>query len=105
VQTIGSRFTQPGDQVTGAGVFRSGLAFGGATGTQATTLDLELDPYTVLNLNAGLTKGSWDVIAFVNNVTDENANLAFDRERGGRARLGFSTNPPRTFGVTLRKSF
>ena len=31
--------------------------------------------------------------------------LAFDRERGGRARLGFSTNAPRTFGMTVRKGF
>ena len=31
--------------------------------------------------------------------------LSFDRERGGRARLGFSVGQPRTFGVTGRKSF
>ena len=41
----------------------------------------------------------------MNNVADENADLAFDRERGGRARLGFHTNSPRTFGVTVRKTF
>ena len=35
----------------------------------------------------------------VNNLMDENANLSFDRERGGRARLGFRTNKPRTIGV------
>ena len=39
------------------------------------------------------------------NATDENANLSFDRERGGRARLGFRTNQPRTIGVTVRRSF
>jgi iron complex outermembrane receptor protein len=41
----------------------------------------------------------------VNNVTDENVNLSFDRERGGRARLGFHTNEPRTVGLTLRARF
>jgi iron complex outermembrane recepter protein len=41
----------------------------------------------------------------MNNAFDENANLAFDRERGGRARLGFHTNQPRTVGLTARTSF
>lgn len=41
---------------------------------------------------------------YVNNLLDENALLAFDRERGGRARPGFSVNQPRTIGVTARKS-
>ncbi|MEQ1489046.1 MAG: TonB-dependent receptor [Terricaulis sp.] len=105
VQHIDSRFTQPGDQVTGAGNIPSRLAFGGATGNEITALDLELEPYTLLNLNAGVQNDDWGVTLFVNNVTDENANLSFDRERGGRARLGFATNQPRTIGVTLRRNF
>ena len=36
---------------------------------------------------------------------DENADLSFDRERGGRARLGFRTNQPRTVGLTYRRFF
>ena len=47
----------------------------------------------------------FDFIIYVNNVFDENAILAFDRERGGRARLGFHVGQPRTFGVTARKRF
>src|SRR5262249_39489779 len=54
VQTVGSRFTQPADQEPGAGVFVSGLPFQGATGNEATNVDLELDPYTLLNLNVGV---------------------------------------------------
>ena len=46
-----------------------------------------------------------DVIAYVNNVFDENPLLSFDRERGGRARLGFSVGQPRVIGVTVRKTF
>ena len=42
---------------------------------------------------------------YVNNLLDENASLAFDRERGGRARLSFITNQPRTIGVNVRKDF
>jgi iron complex outermembrane receptor protein len=104
-QTVGSRYTQPSDQVPGAGNFASGLAFGGATGAGITALDLELEPYTIVNLNAGIQNDVWGLTVFVNNVADENANLAFDRERGGRARLGFHTNQPRTIGVTARRSF
>lgn len=105
VQHVGSRFTQPGDQEPGAGTFTSGLAFGGATGAEVTTVDLELDAFTIVNLSAGIEGDAWDLIFFVNNATDENARLAFDRERGGRARLGFHVNQPRTYGVTLRRSF
>jgi hypothetical protein len=30
-------------------------------------------------------KDSWGAVLYINNVGDENANLSFDRERGGRA--------------------
>ena len=105
VQTLGSRFTQPADQEPGAGVFQSHLAWMGATGNEVTDVNLELAPYTILNLNAGIETDDWAVTLYVNNVTDENAHLSFDRERGGRARLGFETNQPRTFGVSVHRSF
>lgn len=105
VQHVGNRITQPSDQVDGAGVFASNLAFGGAAGTEQTLLDLELDSYTVANLRFGITRDDWEVALYVNNVTDENADLSFDRERGGRARLGFRTNQPRTAGIVFRKLF
>ncbi len=114
IQHVGSRYTQPGDQVPGAGDFRFAPATAnpltyvgpfGATGFEVTSVDLELDPYTIVNLNTGIQTDDWGVTLFVNNVTDENANLAFDRERGGRARLAFNTNQPRTVGITLRKTF
>ena len=46
-----------------------------------------------------------DLTLYINNLFDENAILAFDRERGGRARLGFHVGQPRTLGVTVRKRF
>ena len=64
-----------------------------------------IDSYQVLNLSMGLVFESWEVVAYLNNVMDENANLSFDRERGGRARLSFRTNQPRTFGLTFRTDF
>jgi hypothetical protein len=44
-------------------------------------------------------------MVYVTNLFDENALLSFDRERGGRARLGFNVGQPRTIGITLRKRF
>jgi iron complex outermembrane receptor protein len=41
----------------------------------------------------------------VNNVTDERALLSFDQERGTRARIGFLTNQPRSFGISTRFDF
>ncbi|HIG42309.1 MAG: TonB-dependent receptor [bacterium] len=104
-QYTGNRYTQPSDQISGAGDFTSGLAFGGASGTDVTSLNLKLDAYNEVNLRSGIVWDTWEAILYVNNLTDENADLSFDRERGGRARLAFRTNQPRTIGMTLRKSF
>jgi iron complex outermembrane recepter protein len=104
-QHLGSRYTQPGDQEDGAGTFVHNLGFAGMPLGATTTLDLELDPYTVVNVNAGVENDVWGLTFFVNNAFDENANLAFDRERGGRARLSFHTTTPRTVGLTLRRNF
>ena len=104
-QHVGEQFTQPGDQVPGAGTFSSGLPFGGASGAEVTSLDLELDSYQIVNLTTGAEWNGIEGVLYVTNLFDENANLSFDRERGGRARLGYRTNQPRTVGVTLRKRF
>ena len=42
---------------------------------------------------------------YLNNVTDERALLSLDQERGTRARIGYLTNQPRTFGVSTRLNF
>lgn len=105
LQYVGDRITQPTDQLSGAGDFVSDLPFGGATGNEVTSIDLELDPYTIANVNAGMIKDDWEAVLYVSNLTDENALLSFDRERGGRARLAYRTNQPRTVGLTFRKRF
>ena len=104
-QMVGERYTQPGDQDSGAGDFAHGLPFGGATGDEVTSIDLELDDYSLVNINAGLVYDAWDLMLYVDNVTDENADLSFNRERGGRARLAYFTNQPRTYGITARYNF
>lgn len=105
-QHVGSRYTQASDQEDNPRSFVSGLPFGGASGNNATIVDLKLPEYDLINLSAGLQMDNGlDIIAYVNNLTDENALLSFDRERGGRARLGYTIGQPRTAGVTIRKSF
>jgi iron complex outermembrane receptor protein len=109
VNHVGSRITQLNDHAEGVGIVDMG-AFedgGGATiGGPLTETIFEFDPelpsYTVLNLRTGVFLETWEVALFVNNVTDERAFLALDRERGTRARVGYLTNQPRTFGITLR---
>ncbi len=105
-QHVGSRFTQASDQENTPRSFVSGLRFGGASGTNATVVDLRLPAYQLINFSAGVDlPNALSFVLYVNNITDTNALLSFDRERGGRARLGFATNQPRTYGVTVRKSF
>ncbi len=106
IQHVGDRYTQPSDQENNPRAFVSGLPFGGASGADATVVNLRLPAYELVNLSAGLELGQGlSFTAYITNLFDENARLSFDRERGGRARLGFTTNQPRTFGVTARKSF
>ncbi len=121
-QHIGSRFTAINDQgvgVCGAGVpltscpfgivdlnkFASdegGATIGGPLNDSLFIFKPELPAYTLLNVRVGLRRSGWEVGLFANNLTDERALLALDRERGARARVGFLTNQPRTFGVSLR---
>jgi outer membrane receptor protein involved in Fe transport len=106
VQHVGSRFTQPGDQENNPRTFVHGLPFGGQPAGAATTIDLKLPDYQLVNLSAGVEfPNELSVIAYINNVFDENPILSFDRERGGRARLGFQVGQPRIYGITARKRF
>ena len=108
-QHVGSRLTQIDDHVAGVGTVNL-LSFapntiGGPLTASTFTFDPVLPAYDILNLRLGVLKGNWDVALFASNVTDERAFLALDRERGTRARVGYLTNQPRTFGVTARVKF
>jgi iron complex outermembrane recepter protein len=105
-QHVGTRFTQPADQENNPRTFVHGLPFGGAPAGASTTVNLQLPDYQLVNLSAGVDfDNGLSLIAYVNNLFDENALLSFDRERGGRARLGYTVGQPRTFGITARKTF
>ena len=55
-------------------------------------------PTTSSTCGSACTADKWDVALFGNNLTDERALLSLDQERGTRARVGYLTNQPRTFG-------
>ena len=105
-QHVGARYTQPSDQENNPRTFVHGLPFGGAPASAATTINLKLPDYQLVNLSVGLeVNDTLSITAYVTNLFDENPLLSFDRERGGRARLGFNIGQPRTFGVTARQRF
>ncbi len=105
-QYVGDSYTQIGDEVAGFGTVDGGafFHFGNPT-VNGFTFDPKLPSYQIVNLRAGIRAAGWDVGAYVNNVTDEIAYLSVDRERGRRARVGFLTNQPRTFGVSIQRKF
>jgi iron complex outermembrane receptor protein len=106
-QHVGSRFTQVGDDLLGTLDLNSFGAFNiGGPFTQSTfTYNPELPAYDIVNLRLGVRHGVWDVAVFANNLFDERALLALDRERGTRARIGFLVNQPRTIGISTRLDF
>jgi iron complex outermembrane receptor protein len=102
---VGNRYTQIDDQAAGFGVVDL-TTFGdntiGGPLTQGTfRFDPLLPSYNLFNLRVGLTRVGWDLALFVNNLTDERALLALDRERGTLARVGYLTNRPRTVGLSM----
>lgn len=70
-------------------------------GSRSDVIDInsaDLDSYTLLSMSAGLTASQWNVELFVDNITNERAqlsnNFVFDRERVSIAR-------PRTVGLRV----
>jgi len=102
-QHVGSRYTQNADQAPGFGTFT--IRPFGAPSITSFTFDPLLPAYDIGNMRFGVRGSDWEAALFVNNITDENARLALDQERGRVARVGFLTNQPRTLGVTFRKDF
>jgi len=105
-QHVGSRFTQIEDLTPGIGTVNiDGFApntIGGPLTQNTFTFDPILPAYSLLNLRFGVARDAGELAFFVNNLADERALLALDRERGLRARVGYLVNQPRTYGVMLR---
>ena len=78
---------------------------GGPLTSSTFTYNPLMPAYDIVNLRVGVRRNKWDVSVYVNNVTDERAFLALDQERGTRARIGYLTNQPRSFGIATRMDF
>ena len=109
LQHVGSRYTQPGDQEPSNELFNS-IWFDPVTENFGTANQnfgsLKLRPYNLVNASLGVRwLNGLDIVAYVKNVFDVDPKLSLDRERGGRARLGYNVGTPRTIGLTVRKKF
>ena len=105
---VGSRYTQLADQelsgIQSLNTFHGpdGNGIGGPFTQASYTFDPLLPSYDILNLRLGIRHGYWDIALYCNNLTNETAFLANDRERDFRARFGYLTNQPRTIGINAR---
>ena len=104
-QYVGSRYTLMEDLASGFGTVNMNSfaphTIGGPLTQPLFTFRSELPAYTLVNVRTGVRRSQWEYALFVNNLTDERALLALDRERGTRARVGYLTNQPRTIGVSV----
>jgi iron complex outermembrane receptor protein len=116
VQHVGSSFSQFADNTPNFGVITleanqpnfpgsARLIPFGAPNITTFGFNPELPSYEIGNLRVGVKNDAWEAALFINNIWDERAFLALDRERGRSARVGYVTNMPRTFGVSLRMNF
>lgn len=119
LQYVGSSFSQFGDNTQNFGMIvrqppapapnpvpgSARLIPFGDPSIDSFAFDAELASYELGNLRFGVRTERWEAAAFVNNLWDERAFLALDRERGRSARVGYLTNMPRTYGLTLRLNF
>jgi len=116
VQHVGTSITQLADQEDGFGTIldpalqqpgdgTASLIDLGDVNVTRIDFDAELLNYDIGNLRWGFGTDAWEAALFVNNVWDERAFLSIDRERGRRARVGYLTNMPRTYGVSFHMNF
>ncbi len=91
---------------TFTGRFRADVSYRGKAKTefsQRHPFNVNLDDFFLLNLRASLESDLWSMTLFIENVTDERAQLdAISSEQDGFAYL---TNRPRTIGVRAVRRF
>ena len=90
VQYVGSRVTQFTDYEPGFGTINlysfDPNNLGGPFTQDTVVFNPVLPSYTVANARVGFRNDRWDVAFYINNLTNEQALLALDNERGTRAR-------------------
>ena len=115
VQHVGDSYTQLADEEPNFGIITNAagappgsaalINMGGIPANTTINFDPKLPSYDIGNLRWGIHSDRWEGSIYVNNLWDERAFLSLDRERGRRARVGYLTNPPRTYGVNFRMNF
>ncbi len=74
----------------------------------------EMSAYTLVNLSAGVARDSWSVGLFINNVTDERAEIDIADPGYGTGIPGYvppgtawttMTNRPRSYGLRFSQGF
>jgi outer membrane receptor protein involved in Fe transport len=70
---------------------------------QSDVFNVGLAPYTLVNLRAGVSDGTWSVTAFARNLTDKLAQVSAINSVQDRDAL--LTVRPRTIGVTVTRNF
>ncbi|MDJ0655844.1 MAG: TonB-dependent receptor [Xanthomonadales bacterium] len=88
-----ARFTHTGESIN---------SLAGIESIEFSSPILEQDSWQTLDLQFGVETDKWTVSAFIDNVTDEEAQLFFNN-RWAQTRL--SVNQPRTIGVNFRYRF
>lgn len=64
------------------------------------------DGYTLLNLSAGIEKDNWSLDLFINNVTDERAQISINEASyGGAIDTTTTINRPRSIGIRFGQRF
>src|SRR5204862_461332 len=95
VQYVGSSFSQFENEQTGWGqIGGSGdpnaarlITYGGPLTVSVINFNPELPSYTLANFRLGLKTNRWQLAAYITNISDKNARLALDYERGRSARV------------------
>ncbi len=103
-QHVGSRWTQIADQDPAFATASLITEVGNPT-ISTFSFNPRMSAYNLGNLRLGLRRDKLEFAFYINNLWDERAELALDRERGGRARVGFLTNQPRTYGFSTRIAY
>ena len=112
VQYVGSSYSQFENEEPNFGSIGSGLpnsarliGYGNPPAGTTFSFDPLLPSYALANIRAGLRTERWETAVYLNNITDKEARLALDYERGRSARVSYLTNQPRTIGVSALYRF
>jgi outer membrane receptor protein involved in Fe transport len=99
--SVDQQFNLAGDVTASVGATFSRVGERPGIFTPASAPRLQYPAYSKVDLRAGIQRGTWELDAFVNNLTDERGVIA----RGTIPSLNVTYVPPRTIGMSVVKTF